>query len=66
MKTNSKTLDQEIIASAAQSPETTSEIDYKKKYNEAIHFIEMTEALTYDDATRRRIRDYLIREKIWD
>ena len=65
MKPNSKTLDEEIIASA-QSTEITSEIDYKKKYNEAIHFIEMTEALTYDDATRRRIRDYLIREKIWD
>jgi len=64
MKTNSRTLDQEIIASS-QSPQP-NEIDYKKKYEEAVHFIEMTEALTYDDATRRRIRDYLIREKIWE
>lgn len=64
MKTVSKTLDQEIIASS--QPSQPSEIDYKKKYEEAVHFIEMTEALTYDDATRRRIRDYLIREKIWD
>ncbi len=40
-------------------------VDYKKKYKEAIHFIEMTEALTYDEATRRRISDYLIFEGIW-
>lgn len=64
MKKDSRTLEQEIIASV-QSPEPAV-IDYKKKYEEAVHFIEMTEALTYDDATRRRIRDYLIREKIWE
>ena len=50
-----KTLDQ--IAESAP--------DYKRKYEEAIHFIEMTEALTYDERTAKRISDYLIREGIW-
>jgi hypothetical protein len=36
-----------------------------KKYQEAIHFIEMTEALTYDEATAKRIRTFLEEKGIW-
>jgi len=36
-----------------------------KKISELYHFIEMTEALTYDDATRARIRSFLKEEGIW-
>lgn len=40
-------------------------VDYEAKWKEAIHFIEMTEALTYDEMTQKRISDYLIKEGIW-
>jgi hypothetical protein len=36
-----------------------------KKYQEAIHFIEMTEALTYDEATAKRIHSFLTQQGIW-
>lgn len=36
-----------------------------KKINELYHFIEMTEALTYDQATSTRIRSFLEQEGIW-
>jgi hypothetical protein len=41
-------------------------VDYEKKYKEALHFIEMTEALTYDWKTQERIRNYLIQEGVWE
>ncbi len=36
-----------------------------RKYKKAIHFIEMTEALTYDEATAKRIRTFLEEHGIW-
>ena len=36
-----------------------------KKIDELYHFIEMTEALTYDIATATRIRSFLQEEGIW-
>ena len=36
-----------------------------KKILELYHFIEMTEALTYDEATSKRISDFLIAEGVW-
>lgn len=36
-----------------------------KKIDKLFHFIEMTEALTYDQATSKRIRSFLIEEGIW-
>lgn len=36
-----------------------------KKLDELYHFIEMTEALTYDQATATRIRSFLQEEGIW-
>lgn len=40
-------------------------IDYKEKYTEMVHFIEMTEALTYDPKTALRIREFLKKEGLW-
>lgn len=43
-----------------------SELDKaNKKIDQLYHFIEMTEALTYDQATSKRIRSFLIEEGIW-
>jgi hypothetical protein len=39
--------------------------DYRRKWEEAIHFIEMTEALTHDPQTALRIHTYLREEGIW-
>lgn len=36
-----------------------------KKIGQLYHFIEMTEALTYDQATATRIRSFLQEEGIW-
>ena len=36
-----------------------------KKILELYHFIEMTEALTYDQATSKRVSDFLIAEGVW-
>lgn len=36
-----------------------------KKIDQLFHFIEMTEALTYDQATSKRIRSFLTEEGIW-
>lgn len=36
-----------------------------KKIDELYQFIEMTEALTYDQATATRIRTFLQKEGIW-
>lgn len=36
-----------------------------KKIQDLYHFIEMTEALTYDQATATRIRSFLQEEGIW-
>jgi hypothetical protein len=36
-----------------------------KKYKEAIQFIELLEALTFDHATASRIRSFLTKEGIW-
>ena len=36
-----------------------------KKIEQLYHFIEMTEALTYDQATSTRIRSFLKEEGIW-
>jgi hypothetical protein len=42
------------------------EIDkLNKKIDQLYHFIEMTEALTYDKATATRIRSFLQEEGIW-
>lgn len=38
----------------------------EKKIKELYHFIEMTDALTYDQATSKRITSFLIEEKIWE
>ena len=53
--------------------EPHAEVDYEKslltsaykKIKELYHFIEMTEALTYDEATATRIRTFLKEEGIW-
>lgn len=37
-----------------------------KKIDQLFHFIEMTEALTYDQATSKRIRSFLQEEGIWE
>jgi hypothetical protein len=37
-----------------------------KKIQELYHFIEMTEALTYDKATGVRIRTFLTEEGVWN
>jgi hypothetical protein len=37
-----------------------------KKIDQLYHFIEMTEALTYDQATSKRIRSFLQEEGIWE
>lgn len=37
----------------------------QEKIKDLYHFIEMTEALTYDDATAKRIRTFLQEEGIW-
>jgi len=37
-----------------------------KKIDQLYHFIEMTEALTYDQATSKRIRSFLTEEGIWE
>lgn len=36
-----------------------------KKIEQLYHFIEMTEALTYDQATSKRIQSFLKEEGIW-
>ena len=36
-----------------------------KKIDELFHFIEMTEALTYDQATAKRIRTFLTEQGVW-
>jgi hypothetical protein len=36
-----------------------------KKIDELYHFIEMTEALTYDSATAKRIREFLKQQGVW-
>ena len=36
-----------------------------KKIDQIFHFIEMTEALTYDQSTSKRIRSFLTEEGIW-
>jgi len=40
-------------------------LHWKLKYEKAMHFIEMTEALTYDAATSSRIEAFLKQEGIW-
>lgn len=40
-------------------------IDYKERYDKMVHFIEMTEALTYDPKTALRIREFLKKEGVW-
>lgn len=37
-----------------------------RKIDQLLHFIEMTEALTYDQATSKRIRSFLIEEGVWE
>lgn len=37
-----------------------------KKIDQLFHFIEMTEALTYDPATAKRIRTFLTEQGIWN
>jgi hypothetical protein len=37
-----------------------------RKIDQLYHFIEMTEALTYDQATATRIRSFLQEEGIWE
>jgi phage-related protein len=36
-----------------------------KKIDELYHFIEMTEALTYDQATAKRISTFLTEQGVW-
>lgn len=38
----------------------------EKEIKELYHFIEMTEALTYDTATSKRIETFLKEKKIWN
>lgn len=37
-----------------------------EKIKELYHFIEMTDALTYDQATSARIRSFLKKEGVWN
>ncbi len=37
-----------------------------RKIDQLYHFIEMTEALTYDQATSKRIRSFLQEEGVWE
>ncbi len=37
-----------------------------RKIDQLYHFIEMTEALTYDQATAKRIRSFLQEEGVWN
>lgn len=37
-----------------------------KKIDQLFHFIEMTEALTYDQATAKRINSFLTQQGIWN
>lgn len=45
-------------------PDTLEEAHEKIK--KLYHFIEMTEALTYDSATSTRIRSFLKEEGVWN
>ena len=54
-----------VVPEALEPKKSVDAVDYKQKYDEAIHFIEMTEALTYDPKTQARIRNYLIAEGVW-
>jgi len=36
-----------------------------EKIDELYHFIEMTDALTYDQATSKRIKTFLTEEGVW-
>jgi hypothetical protein len=40
-------------------------VDYKMKYDELLHFIEIVEALTYDEMTSKRIGNFLKEKGIW-
>ena len=43
-----------------------NELDEANKIIDKLyHFIEMTEALTYDQATAKRITDFLKEQKVW-
>ena len=53
------------IADNIDSSKEEKKVDYESKWKEAIHFIEMTEALTYDEKTQKRISDFLIKEGVW-
>lgn len=44
----------------------TKEIDYRQRYEETIHFLEMTEVLTYDGATSKRIATFLQEQGVWE
>ena len=41
-------------------------IDYRQRYEESIHFMEMTEVLTYDSATATRISSFLHQQGVWE
>lgn len=68
-------MSQEILDLIENNPESTEtaiidiylkELDKAyKKIEELYHFIEMTEALTYDQATSKRIHSFLKEEGIW-
>jgi hypothetical protein len=45
--------------------EKNTAADDKEKIEELYHFIEMTEALTYDQATAKRIQHFLTLEGVW-
>lgn len=40
-------------------------LELEKKVKDMYHFIEMTDALTYDPKTSQRIRIYLKEEGVW-
>lgn len=42
------------------------DIDYRQRFEEAVHFIEMTEVLTYDSATAKRISNFLQQQGVWE
>ncbi len=49
----------------ANAMEKNTAADDKEKIEELYHFIEMTEALTYDQATAKRIQHFLTLEGVW-
>jgi hypothetical protein len=63
---NTETLVQETPVQVDDAHFYLNELDKaNKKIDELYHFIEMTEALTYDQATAKRINTFLKQQGLW-